>query len=398
MKLLKTKFFILAVFGVFLFFLSNDFGLIDIEKTAIITALAVDIEGEEYSVNAQIAVPESSDKSTENVKAQISGKGYTVGAAIKNLGDLSGWYPKMDFCNLIIIGKEVAENGAIQVLDYFSKTLRIQDSAVVVQSEGKAKEILSVSTPLDNISAFALQKAVLKTAGFNRDVAESNVKTFVEGYFSDGGSSIMPLVKIIKQESGENGAESGQSPQSSESAGGNKTSGDSLFDPSSTSLFYKGVKVGELDEKQTLTFNMLTENFTLTTLQIGEENVNSENVNYLITVKNCDAKISVMADKNALNVNFDVKLYCKISDMNCASIGNQYNKNEPLPIAVKEKAEKDIRENIKSLIEKEKQTGCDFLKIKEKLYRRNFGEYSRYKDNFLSAFNYTINVNVEGQK
>lgn len=391
----------LAVLGVFLFFLSNDFGLIDIEKTAIITALSVDIEEGEYSVNAQIAVPESSESSTENVKAQISGKGYTIGAAIKNLGDLSGWYPKLDFCNLIIIGKEVAETGAIQVLDYFSKTLRIQDSAVVVQSENKAKEILSVSTPLDNISAFALQKAVLKNVGFNRDVAESNIKTFVEGYFSDGGSSIMPLVKIIKQEDGENGAasSSGSSAQSgSKPSDGNKTSGTSLFNPSFTSLFYKGVKVGELNEKQTLAFNMLTENFTLTTIDVGDADVESQNVNYLLTVKDCNAKITVVANAAALRAEFDVKLYCKISDMNAASSTNQYNNNDPLPQPVIEKAEKMITSEIASLIDAEKQTGCDFFKIKEKLYRHNRDGYSLYKDNFISAFDYKINVKVEGQK
>ena len=181
MKLFKTKVFLIAVAALFTFFLSNDFGLIDIEKTAIITALAVDIEDGEYSVNAQIALPSTSDNNNHNLKAQISGKGYTIGAAIKNLGDLSGWYPKMDFCNLIILGKEVAESGAIDVLDYFSKTLRIQDSAALVQSEKSAKDILEVSTPLDEISAFALQKVVLKNVGFNRDVADSNVKNFVEG-------------------------------------------------------------------------------------------------------------------------------------------------------------------------------------------------------------------------
>ena len=391
MKLFKTKIFLLAVVGVFLFFLSNDFGLIDIEKTAIITALAVDIEDGEYSVNAQIALPSTSDNNNHNLKAQISGKGYTVGAAIKNLGDLSGWYPKMDFCNLIILGKEVAESGAIEVLDYFSKTLRIQDSAALVQSENAAKDILSVSTPLDNLSAFALQKVVLKNVGFNRDVADSNVKNFVEGYFSDSASSLMPLVKIIKQ------SDKGQSGESPESQSGKNSSEPSLFNPASTSLFYKGVKVGELNEKQTLTFNMLTANFSLTTLQIGNEDVKSDKTNYLLTVKKCDADISLSVEEPVPKVIIYVRLYCKISDQNVADSDNQYNKNEPLPENVVLSATDMIRSDIESLIKSEKETGCDFLKIKEKLYRYHHDRYSLFKDEFLN-FDYEINVKVEGQK
>lgn len=394
MKLFKTKVFLIAVAALFTFFLSNDFGLIDIEKTAIITALAVDIEDGEYSVNAQIALPSTSDNNNHNLKAQISGKGYTIGAAIKNLGDLSGWYPKMDFCNLIILGKEVAESGAIDVLDYFSKTLRIQDSAALVQSEKSAKDILEVSTPLDEISAFALQKVVLKNVGFNRDVADSNVKNFVEGYFSDSSSSIMPLVKIVKQDG------KGQSGESSSGSSSGQIGGESkepsLFNPASTSLFYKGVKVGELTEKQTLTFNMLTDNFSLTTLEIGNNDVESEKVNYLLTVKKCDADISLSVEEK-LKVNFDVRLYCKISDQNTANNDNQYNKNEPLPKEVVADAENKIRSDIESLITAEKESGCDFLKIKEKLYRHHYDEYSLYKDDFMN-FDYTIKVKVEGQK
>ena len=37
--------------------------------------------------------------------------------------------------------KEIAKDNVIKVLDYFSKTLRIQDSAVVVLSEEKAKDL-----------------------------------------------------------------------------------------------------------------------------------------------------------------------------------------------------------------------------------------------------------------
>ena len=92
-------------------------------------------------VTAQIAVPEATDTNSENLKAQIIGKGSTVGGAIKNLGDFSGWFPKLAFCNLILIGNDLSQSQAINVLDYFAKTLRVQDSALVAIAENKAYEL-----------------------------------------------------------------------------------------------------------------------------------------------------------------------------------------------------------------------------------------------------------------
>lgn len=408
MKLIKAKIVIIAVAAAFTFFLSNDFGLIDIEKTAIITALAIDVEKDEYHVSAQVAVPESSDKtSTENVKAQISGSGNTIGAAIKNLGDLSGWYPKLDFCNLIILGDSAANENVIKILDYFSKTLRIQDSAVVVQSQKTAKDLLDATTPLDNISSFALQKVLLKNPGFNRDVVKSSVKTFVEGYYSDARSSLMPLIKIVEQdgENGSGGSESqgdkGGNGGTGSSGGqtGNKTNGKSLFDPSATALFVGGIKVGELDGKETLFLNMLTDDFSLTTLELKDViNENNEKANYLLTVKNCASKIDLSADENALTLDIDVSLYCKISDQNSDVSDATYNKNTPLPSFITAAAESMIRENVNSLISVEKNTGCDILKIKERLYRFHQSEYDRYKDNYIDAFMVNLRVKVDGQK
>ncbi len=54
-------------------------------------------------------------------------------------------------------------------------------------------------------------------------------------------------------------------------------------------------------------------------------------------------------------------------------------------------------ENIESLINAEKVTGCDFLGIKKELFRRHYDQYSAFKDSVISSFEYQINVNVHGK-
>ncbi|MBQ6727388.1 MAG: hypothetical protein IJQ87_00405 [Clostridia bacterium] len=419
MKFKGVKLSALLLAAVFLLFFSNDFGLIDIEKTAIITAVAIDLEENgEYKITAQIAVPEATDTNTENLRAQIAGKGSTVGAAIKNIGDTSGWFPQLCFCNLIIVGKGFSDYNIIKVLDYFSKTLRIQDSALIVMAETDGAELLKLSTPLDNISSFALQKILLKNAGLNRDVAVCDVKSFCTGYYSEAGSAYMPLIKVVSQKSENekasaddaNGSESSGGSGSAEISGGGSSGGsgsggesggakgDAIFNADTTALFLHGKKVGELDANLTLAFNALTRDFATSTFEVKDVNTGGETLNYLLTVFSCTASRSLTVSDNGIRLNVSLDAYVKISDMNGQASDLEYIKNLPLPVNVKERAEADFTERITDLIRTEKETGCDFLDVKKELYRKHHSYYYVYKDNFIENMSYSVSVNFSGQK
>ncbi|MBQ9485821.1 MAG: hypothetical protein IJU83_03180 [Clostridia bacterium] len=422
MKFVKVKIAAFLIAAVFLLFFSNDFGLIDVEKTAIITAVAIDLEQDgAYKVTAQIAVPEATDTNTENERAQISGKGATVGAAIKNIGDTSGWYPQLSFCNLIVIGKSFADYNVIKVIDYFSRTLRIQDSALIVMAEKDGEQLLKLSSPLDNISSFALQKIIIKNAGLNRDVAICDVKSFCEGYYSDAASAYMPIIKVVSQKSenekasaddvggGSSGSESSSGAQSSGGAGGGSGSGgspeqtggakgDAVFNANSTALFVKGKKAGELDERLTLAFNAINGDFSFTTIEVNDVETAGEKTDYLLTVFSAKAKRETEVSESGIKLKITLDVYAKISDVNDKYSDVDYVKNLPMPFSVREKAEKDFTERLKDLVDTEIRTGCDFLNIKKELYRKHNSFYATYKDNFLDYLSYDIKVAFSGQK
>ena len=407
MKFTGVKIAILALAAVFFMFFSNDFGLIDIEKTAIITACAIDLdESGEYKVTAQIAVPEATDTNTENQRAQISGKGATVGSAIKNIGDSSGWFPQLCFCNLIIVGGGFTDYNLINILDYFSKTLRIHDSALIVMAEKEGAELLKLATPLDNVSSFALQKIILKNAGLNRDIAVCDVKSFCTGYYSDAGSSFMPIIKVVSQksENEQSSAEGGSSESSGGSSGGSGGSsgggakGDAIFNANTTALFLHGIKVGELDENLTLVFNALTKDFTTTTFEVKDVESGTETKNYLLTVFSCDRKTALTVSESGIIFNVQLDIYAKISDVNGQSYDLEYVENIPLPYFLKERAERDFTERINELIRTEIETKCDFLGIKKELYRKHNSFYAKFKDNFTENLDFTVNVTFSGQK
>lgn len=397
MKFKRAKLFLLCILALGFLFFSSDFGLIDIEKTAIITAIAVDIKDDEYEVSMEIAVPEATDANTENQKALLSTTGKTIGSAIKNAGNQTGWFPKLAFCNLIILGEQLANTNVIKVLDYFAKTLRIQDSATLILANGTAKDLLKTASPLDNIASFALQKVILKNPGFDNDVANVDIRTFCSGYYSYSNSAYMPLVKKIEQDgeksqSGSIGTGDDGSSQSG-SNGSTPKKGKTVFDATTTALFKDGIKVGELNDSLTLAFNLLTKNGNETLLEVNQV----DGVDYLLTILSNKHKTKLVADNDGVNLSITLDLYCKISDRNATS-NNTDGQNEQLSEKLIQKAKAELETQLKELVMTEIQTECDFLGLKEKLYRFNHPYYARYKDNLFSVIKTDISVSVSGQK
>ena len=408
LKEIKPKFLIVAILLLFSLFFSKSTGSVDIERMAIITAIGIDLEEDNYSITAQIAVPEEDSTSTEKKKTHLEGKGATVGEAIKSISDISGWYPQLVFCNLIVVGKDFKEENVLTVLDFFAKTLRVQDSALIVYSKGMpARELLSESSPMDNISSFAIQKILHKKDGFNKDVAEINIKDFCADYYSRTSSSYMPIITVIKQqdsssgEQAQSGGNGGNKMGGMEASGGKtpESGGNSLFNAKTTALFKDGKLVGELTEDETAVFNLLTEGFSESTILVKDVKFGIyDKCNYLATVIKSNKKISLNADNSSLSFNAKLNIYCKISDQNSTHSETVVSKNVPLPEEVKTALEEKITENFYSLIQKIKLTNCDILKLDQLLYRYHYKYYPNYKDNLLEKMNINLSVNVSGQK
>ena len=103
MNFFKAKLILIAICFLSLFYFSNDFGLINVEKSAIVTAIGLDKVDDSLKLSMQIAVPESAQSSGSNKSAVFSAKGATVAEAISKIGTNTGWYPKLSFCNVLIL-------------------------------------------------------------------------------------------------------------------------------------------------------------------------------------------------------------------------------------------------------------------------------------------------------
>ena len=62
-KKTSLKLFVIVIVFCAMLFFTNSFGIVDIEKTAIITAIGLDKKEDEYEVTVQVAVPQASTAS-----------------------------------------------------------------------------------------------------------------------------------------------------------------------------------------------------------------------------------------------------------------------------------------------------------------------------------------------
>ena len=120
-KLWKWLFIVSSVILLILFF-TNDFGMVDIKQTAIVTAMGIDKsdETDKIDVTAQIAVTGSSSGDTAS-NVEIKGA-ESLNDAIAKLNQKTGWYPTLVHLQLILIGEELTEQNVFSYLDYFLRS------------------------------------------------------------------------------------------------------------------------------------------------------------------------------------------------------------------------------------------------------------------------------------
>ena len=238
-------------------FFSNDFNLVNIQKTAIVTAMAIDKEEDRFLLTALIASPTSqgsdSGKSEQTADgyAAVQGQGKTVAEAIEAVNTKTGWYPKLVFCRVLLLGESLCSGNVFDALDYFLRSDYVADDPLLAATDGKASELLQAKPPLKAAVSEAIEKVLSDQPKRVGAVLTASLRPFAISYFSAVGSGYMPLLSIEKGEGGD------------------------VFNASKTALFRDGKRIGALDEKSTFALACIKNPLRLAAYTVqsqGEEN------------------------------------------------------------------------------------------------------------------------------
>ena len=401
-----VRYFLILLSVLFFLFLSGDFGLVDVQKTAIVMAVGIDREEDTFIVTSQIALPQASDNGKATQTVQIVSRGKTVADAFEEINAKTGWYPKLVFCRLILLGEKTVQDNAFDALDFFLLDEYLSDNCLVATCDGFAKDLLNVQALVDNSGSVAMQKILSAHAQRVGTVLPSTLREFAIGYYSESKSGFLPLLKTLPQQEsiGENNAEqnsagtsngtspNGQSGQSEDGAQnkqekqGAQSSGQTqeaqklVFGASETALFYAGKRVGTLTEEETFAFNAVKNKLRLASYSVTDEQTDA----FTLSVKRNTVKTACKLKNDSHAVyTIDIVLTAGLLDSSKAFAIDEGIDGGDVPNAVFIRAEKLLSAQISSAFEKSKNVGCDLFGVLEALQKRKRANFQEIKNTAL---------------
>lgn len=394
-------FLLVALFLISLFF-SNDFGLLDVEKTAIVTAVGVDREEEEFILTSQVALPQSGGQGSKTV--QIVSRGKTIAQAFEEVNAKTGWYPKLVFCNLILLGENATERNVFDALDYFLRDDYLSDNCKLAVCDGKAKDILDTAALVEATSSLAIEKILSPHAERVGTVLTSTLREFSIGYFSESKSGYLPVVKKQPQQDeqaqptqgggrgGEEKGGNGQGGQSGESAQNNQDEKKKpTFSASETALFVGGKRVDTLTQAQTFALNAV-----IGKLRLAAYSVDDGEKTCTLSIRQNAPKIHLtIGDDGRASLTLDVTLTAGISDLSKSQVLEELRDVGEVPDGVFSAATKRLSGEIHEVFEKTRACGCDVFGVRERLIKYENRRFHSFKEELLQNALVGVNVRFE---
>lgn len=356
----------LAAFGaalLLLLFFSNDFGLIDIQKTSIVTAVAIDAGDEGVDVTVQIAVPKSGSTTASNVTVKNA---PTVVDAIAELNLKTGWYPTLVHCRLILLGEEAAKENVFRNIDYFLRSQFVEDTCLVALCRGRAEKALTAQSPVGDMTYAAIEKVLSSEAQQTGLVSVNILRDFSKGYYGAGESSFLPLL-TVREDAEAGGADASASPDAS-GGGSANAGGKAVFDASETALFLRGRQVETLNAEETLAFNLADTDtdFAYGNVTVSEQ---GEPVVYSLKMKIGKKKLNVRAEGELPVLHFSIRARAQVADVSRAGSTREVAQSFIVPENVLRAAEETFRARLSDAFSKAQESGCDLFGVCAALQR-----------------------------
>ncbi len=366
----RAKFYLIVFAIIFINFLTLDFLLIDVEKTALIVALGIDKTDSGYEVTAQIAVPEATNQSTKSNESVIFATGDTLYDAVDDIGSRTGWYPKLSFCNLIILGNSVFEDNVMGVIDFFVRSYKVEDSAILCASEKSAKEVLLSVSPLDNISSFALSKIFVRDHSNASPILTTTIKDFSILYYSPCNSGYMPMVKMIDTEDkGNNTSQTSSLTNNSGAPSGEDKNTPVVYDAETCLLFSNGYKTGEIKGDECLFYSLFDKNVNESYFNLKIQDDDGNTGKALIALKKSKAKLKLEFENETPLLKGEIKIWLQIIDTDFPQEMKEIATIGRLNESTLQKSKDYVTATLDNLFLTTKNLNCDLFETQNLLYR-----------------------------
>ena len=384
--------YILLIAAMLFLFFTTDFGLVDIHKTSIVVAVGIDVTEEGYDVTAQAAIPTPAQGGGSASYTQVTGSGATVAEAIADINAKTGFYPKLVFCNLVVLGESCGQRDLLTVLDYFYRNDYVPLTALVAMCGGSAQELLGQKPADGGMSSSAIQRAMSDELKNSAIASTVNLKLLAQDAGSPSNAAYMPYVEYGSGASGGTTTASASGGSGSSGGGGSSKSAESAaeFTCKRCAAFAGGAFAGVLTEEQTFALNLIRSN-----IRHAVVNAVCNGENFTVGLKNNSggASLEVQSGVPVLKLSYSALANVQSSSSRPAAEGSA--NSHLVPDEVLLSVAQTVRDRMDSLFDFCKGSGCDLFGAERMLYMYYYDDYLNIKGSVLPALKVEYDIKID---
>ena len=349
-----------------IFILTGCYDNKELNDIAILTATEINKINNNFIINAQVVNPQAPDKSS-NIEAPFiiyTGTGKTIQEAYRQIKLSSSRYLYPEHLQIVIINENIAKEDITQILDFYLRDPSIRTEFNVLI--GKDENIISTTTPIDQISSSSILKT-LETN--NRFQGVTNLTTLNEltiMSLNPNTEIILPSIKI------DNINDESDTTQNTDS-----TKVNSMYKLSGLAIFKNNKLLDYLTDNESFSYNII------------KNHINSSIITYECE-KDKYLSAEIISSKNQ-KINIDINIKATINESACNLNLNHNNNLKLLENNLSTYLENNISNDINTIRNKYNSDVFGFL---DEIYKHDYKTYLKVKDNWYNETYKTIPINI----
>ncbi|HWQ50511.1 MAG TPA: Ger(x)C family spore germination protein [Terriglobales bacterium] len=344
----------------------------EINHLGLVTAVGVDkvVGSERFSVTVQIANPNESGggegKGTTKAEEWIgTAEGDTLFEAIRNLSKISDKRIMWAHNNVVIIGASLAKEGIIPVVDFFTHNPELRMKTAVVVADGEAKELISATVGLENISGVSFV-SLQSYRGLAAASVESNMLKVSSDLQSPYSSPLIAQIRLVKAITNT----------------GEDKNDEETVELSGAAVFKKDVMIGSLTAQECRGVSWILNETDRTLVTVRDPQYGNKNVS--VETYEVKAKIKTKVVKGMPQVSIHITGKGDIAEEDASTDRDIDEVKDTVSKLVNKKVEEEVRLCLETI---QKKYGVDVLGLAQVVHVQNDKEWeSGLKDRWVDVF------------
>ncbi|NLK86935.1 MAG: Ger(x)C family spore germination protein [Clostridiaceae bacterium] len=350
--------------------LSGCWNLTEIDQLAVVAGVAID-KGQNDRLRITVETVEVGfGKESEPKPRILTMEGETIFDAVRHIVSMLGKRLYWSHAKVVIICPELAEDGVLQVLDWFSRDSETRTDINILVSKGVTASEILMSHPIsETVVSYEIHKILDSQKRLNH-APDIEVWKFANEMESKGIAAIAPVVEL----------------KSVDSVKGPNVDGTAIFRGDKLSGFADGI--------DTMCLLFIRDEISGGILVVKEEDRGKENEASL-EILNSKTKVSPVIRNGSVEIDISVKTDVAIDEINTSINMMTEDRRNKLRLA----AENMLKARIEGIIEKaQKEYAADIFGFGDKLRKKHPSAWSIMEQDWHNTFkDLKTNVEVEVQ-